>query len=374
MTEQTRSTRRIQRAGVTPAKVDLATRWILALRRVYIPVRDSQSVKDAGYERRLDAARGGDERAFEYVVGPHVSELRRHCYRMLASQDDAKDAVQDVLFKAWRALPRFDGRSSVRSWLFRIATNTCLNMIERNPKRVLRIEGSSGANADAIPGLPLSESVWIGPLPDDLVDDEAAGPEHRYDEHESLELAFVAALQHLTGRQRAVLVLREVLGFSGAETAEVLGTNPDSVYSLVQRAHRAVDTRLPSMSQQETARLLGDNQISAITARYIAAWEANDADALAAMLAADAVMTMPPRPTWFDGREAIRTFVAREPMASSTRWRMEPTRANGQLAFACYDRRAAGGRERLHALHVLTLRADGHIGEITAFLQQPARD
>lgn len=191
--------------------------------------------------------------AFDTLVVPHLGELQRHCYRMLGSPQDAEDALQETLVKAWRALPGFEGRSSLRTWLFRIATNTCVNMINRNPKRVLRIEGTPAGGPETSPAAPLSESVWIAPLPDGFADDEVERPERRYEDKEAVELAFVAALQHLTARQRAVLVLRDVLGFTGAEVAAMLETNADSVYSLLQRAHQAVDEKLPAVSQQQVA-------------------------------------------------------------------------------------------------------------------------
>ena len=304
-----------------------------------------------------------DEHVFRTEVDPYVAELHRHCYRMLGSAQDAEDALQETLLKAWRGRPGFAARSSLRTWLFRIATNTCLNMIERHPKRVLRIDGTPAGGPDTSPGAPLSESVWIGPLPDDdVIAPAAEAPERRYEEKEAVELAFVAALQHLTGRQRATLVLREVLGFSGAEVAELLETNADSVYSVLQRAHAAIDAKLPAMSQQAVARSLGDDRLRALAERYVAAWEDGDADALAVLLAEDAVLTMPPLPTWFRGRDAIRDFVARQPMAPGRRWRLEQTSCNGQLAFASHY---AGGTH----LQVLTLRPDGTVGEITTFLE-----
>lgn len=310
-----------------------------------------------------------DRDAFRTLIDPYTAELQRHCYRMLGSAPDAEDAMQEVLVKAWRALPRFEGRSSLRTWLFRIATNTCVNMIKRNPRRVLRIDGSDSGDSSVAPGEPLSESVWIGPLPEDLPAAEYELPERRYEEKEALELAFVAALQHLTARQRAVLVLREVLGFSGAEVASMLETNPDSVHSLLQRAHRTVDDKLPTISQRQVARSLGEERMQLIVERYVDAWHRGDADALAAMLAKDAVLSMPPRPTWFRGRDAVRAFVAREPMAPGRRWHLEATRCNGQLAFDCTLENVLTGEVRSHALQVLTLGADGRIGEITAFLE-----
>lgn len=316
----------------------------------------------------LQAARAGNAAAFNDLLGPHLAELRRHSYRILGSQDDAEDAVQEVLLKAWQALPRFDGRSSLRTWLFRITTNVSLNMIERNPKRVLRLDGTPPSDPRRDPRNATKASAWLGPLLDDLVDGDSEQPEVRYLGSESVELAFVAALQHLTARQRAVLVLREVIGFTGAETATILDTNPDSVYSLLQRAHQALEGRLLPISQRQTARLLGDRRIQAIVDGYKSAWEAADVDALAAMLAEDATMTMPPRPTWYAGRGAIATFLSRGPMDRTLRWRLTPTRANGQLAFACYRGIPREGRFGLHALHVLNLDTGGSIAQITAFL------
>lgn len=296
--------------------------------------------------------------AFDALVAPHRDALLRHCYRMLASPHDAEDAVQETLLRAWRALPAFEGRASVRTWLYRIATNTCLSMIQRTPRRVLRVHDHAEGDPSAPPDPPLAESVWIAPLPDQ--------PEHRYEDKEAVELAFVAALQHLTARQRAVLVLREVLGFTGAETAAMLDSNADAVYSLLQRAHQAIDDRLPAISQQEIARSLGDERLRVLAGRFVGAWEDGDADALAALLAEDAVLTMPPRPTWFRGREAIRAFVAREPMRPGRRWRLQPAPCNGQLAFDC----RLAGDPGLHSTFVLTLDGDGRIAELTAFLQE----
>src|SRR4051812_7248946 len=208
----------------------------------------------------LEAARGGDEGAFANLVGPFRGELHAHCYRMLASVHDAEDALQETMLRAWRALARFEGRSSLRSWLYTIATNTCLNVIARRPKRVLPIDHGPSTDPRMGPGEPLVESVWIEPYPDEQlgVEDGYAAPEARYEQRESLELAFTAALQHLPPNQRAVLILREVLGFSAAEVADSLETSVPSVNSALQRARRSVDDKLPEQSQQKTLRTLGD--------------------------------------------------------------------------------------------------------------------
>jgi RNA polymerase sigma-70 factor, ECF subfamily len=318
----------------------------------------------------LQAASGGDEDAFRRLVEPHRRELNAHCYRMLGSVHDAEDALQETLLRAWRGLAGFEERSSLRAWLYRIATNTCLNLIERRPKRVLPVDYGPAADPHENQGEPLVESVWVEPFPDELLgsEDAKASPEARYELRESVELAFVAALQNLPARQRAVLILREVLGFSGEEVADALETTPAAVYSALQRAHKAVEERLPEQSQQETLRSLGDDGVREIVDRYVDAWERHDVEAVAAMLADDAVVAMPPMPTWFRGREAVAGFLARRPLlADGPSWRIVPTRANGQLAFGHYLLDEQRGAHLAH--HVVVLTLDGpRVAEMTAFL------
>ena len=249
----------------------------------------------------LGAARRGDQEAYRRLVEPHRGELHAHCYRMLGSVHDAEDALQDALLRAWRGLPRFEGRSSLRSWLYRIATNACLNAVERRPKRVLPIDHGPAADPHDVPGTPLVESTWVEPYPDERLglEDGRAGPEARYERRESVELAFVAALQHLPPNQRAVLILREVLGFSGQEIAEALETTVAAVNSAMQRARKAVDERLPERSQQATLRALGD-QRCARSSR--ATWTRGTRDVDTVVDAAqDAVWSMPPLASWYRG-------------------------------------------------------------------------
>src|SRR5436190_5902359 len=191
----------------------------------------------------LAAARTGDERAFSRLVEPYRSELHAHCYRMLGSVYDAEDALQETLLRAWRGVARFEGRSSLRSWLYTIATNACLTQIERRPKRVLPIDYGPAADPHTPPGEPVVESVWVEPYPDEMLaaEGEFAAPEARYEDREGIELAFVAALQHLAANQRAVLILREVLGFSAKETAKMLDTTVPAVNSALQRARATVE-------------------------------------------------------------------------------------------------------------------------------------
>ena len=273
------------------------------------------------------------------------------------------------MLRAWRGLPGFEGRSPLRPWLYKIATNACLKAIERRPKRVLPIDYGPAADPHDGPGEPLVESVWIEPYPDEWLglEDGFAGPEARYERRESVELAFIAALQHLPARQRAVLILREVLGYSAREVADALDTTPASVYSALQRAHKAVDHRLPEQSQQVALRSLGDDRLRGIVDSYVAAWERGDVDAVVAMLADDAVLAMPPMPTWYRGRDAVGAFFARFPLARHQRWRVLPIRASGQRAFAFFIWDAERESFAAHGINVVAL--DGErIGEITAFL------
>jgi RNA polymerase sigma-70 factor, ECF subfamily len=306
--------------------------------------------------------------AYAELVEPHRAELRAHCYRMLGSVHDADDALQEALLRAWRGLPRFQGRSSLRSWLYRIATNTCLDVIAKRPKqRVLPIDYGPPSDPHAPLGPPLLESIWIEPYPDAQpgVDDGLAGPEARYEQREAVELAFIAAVQHLPARQRAVLILRDVLGFSGAEVAAALDTTSASVYSLLQRAHASLDERLSERSQQATLRSLGNQRLSAIVDRYVEAWAHNDVDALVEMLTESATLAMPPTATWLRGREAIATSLRARPLNGTQSWRLLPTSANGQPALGAYVLDSSGAYPP-HHLAVLSLRGE-RIDEINAF-------
>src|SRR3954454_22209641 len=234
----------------------------------------------------LTAASRGDEAAFGRLIDGYRGELPAHCYRLCGSVHDAEDAMQDALLRAWRGLARFEGRSSLRSWLYTIATNTSLNLIEKRPKRVLPIDYAPAADPHRGPGEPVVESVWVEPYPDEKLglEDGYAAPEARYEQREGIELAFVAALQHLPPNQRAVLILREVLGFSAKEVADSLETSTASVNSALQRARATVDDRLPEQTQQATLRSLGNQKLREIVDAYIDAWERSDVEAVVEML------------------------------------------------------------------------------------------
>jgi RNA polymerase sigma-70 factor (ECF subfamily) len=296
----------------------------------------------------LAAARGGDEHAFAQLTSPYRRELQVHCYRMVGSLHDAEDLVQETMLRAWRRLGGFEGRTSLRRWLYRIATNACLNALEREPRVVLFATGGD----DDPP--PLARIDWLEPYPDTLLPDPAeADPQARLDLRESVGLAFLAAIQHLPPRQRAMLLLFDVLGWSAAEIAELLETSVPAVNSGLQRARATLETRPAPRSTEEEEQVLLE--------RFLEAWERVDIEGLVELLREDAVMAMPPDPVWCVGPEAIGEFFATVPMKGDlTRIRLAPTRANLRPAVAAYVDGEAYG------IMVFELR-DGAIAEIVGF-------
>jgi RNA polymerase sigma-70 factor (ECF subfamily) len=315
----------------------------------------------------LERARTGDERAYGELVDPHRRPLHAHCYRMLGSLDDADDAMQDALLRAWRGLGRFEGRSTLRTWLYTIATNACLRIVQRRRRRLLPRDHGPSAATGTPPGAPLAETVWIEPFPEDEMPSaaDAASPGARYEERETLELAFVAALQHLPPRQRAVLLLREVLDFSAREAADLLETSVPSVNSALQRARQTLVERAPERSQQATLRELGDERTRALVTAYVDAIEQADVNGIVALLTEDAAWSMPPQSRWYQGREPVIAFLTGSPFQE--RWRHLPTHANGQPAVGCYVWDAERGDFGARVIDVLTVRGD-RIAEVTAFI------
>ncbi len=331
----------------------------------------SETDKPRGSTRErelLAAAQGGDEGAFERLIEPYRGQLQAHCYRMLGSLHDAEDAMQETLLRAWRGLARFEGRSSLRSWLYTIATNSSLRLIERRPKRVLPVEYGPPADPHDEIGTPLVESTWIEPYPDErlVAEEGSASPQARYEQRESVELAFTAALQHLPPRQRAALIMSDVLGFAPGEVAEALDATPASIYSALQRARKAAEETLPEQSQQQTLRELGDDRIREVVERFVEAWEGHDVDAIRSMLTEDAVFAMPPWATWFRGRDAVAYFLPRGPLRPDRHRRLLPTSASGQVALGDYWGDGTGPPVA-ESIIVLTLTEDGRISELTAF-------
>jgi RNA polymerase sigma-70 factor, ECF subfamily len=315
---------------------------------------DAKSAVDA-----LAAARSGDKEAFGMLVRPHQRELHVHCYRMTASVHDADDLLQEVLLRAWQRLGQVRDAGSLRAWLYRIATTVCLNAL-RDAKRAPVLHGLRERDFDG------DSDRGMEPYPDQwLLDADVADPAARYGQRESVELAFVAALQHLSPNQRAALILRDVLGFSAKDAATGLQTTPAAVNSALQHARRTVESRVPDRSQQIALHAMGDTQLRSIVAEYTRAMEHGDLDVMLRLLAQDATWSMPPSPKRYRGHDEIAEFLQCGPFLDG--WRHIPTRANGQVAVACY--RWDGQQQLYHAfaLDVLTLR-DNRIADITAFL------
>jgi RNA polymerase sigma-70 factor (ECF subfamily) len=294
-------------------------------------------------------ARAGDGDAFRELTEPHRRELLVHCYRMLGSFQDAEDALQDTLLAAWRGLDGFEERASLRTWLYRIATNRCLNA-RRAASRRPAVEWNV---PDVEPPEPtrLGEVVWLEPWPDALL-----GPESRYERTESISLAFVTALQLLPPRQVAVLVLRDVLGFRAAEVAAMLDSTVESVTSALKRARAGLQRTLPPVAGRERPPLPGSPSEDSIVARFVHAWESADLDALVALLTDDVFISMPPMPFEYEGRAVVARFCARI-FRAGRRFDLVPTRANGQPAFGAYLRTSTGTRHGT-GLYVLTLTGD----------------
>jgi RNA polymerase sigma-70 factor (ECF subfamily) len=313
-------------------------------------------------------ARDGDGEAFRQLTEPYRRELQVHCYRMLGSLQDAEDAVQDTLLAAWQGLGRFEGRASIRTWLYRIATNRCLNAIRSAGRR----PAAAWANPLVDPPEPthLGEVVWLEPYPDALLAGRAdlpLGPEARYERTEAISLAFVTALQVLPARQRAVLILRDVLGYPAAEVADMLDATVDAVTSALKRARAALRSALPPAGDGEPAPEPAPGSVAerALVARFVSAYDAGHLDALVDLLTADARMSMPPIPFEYHGRDAVATFLASLARAGR-RFDLVPTRANGQLAFGTYVRAPAGGPRHATGLDVVTLTGD-RVRAITHF-------
>ncbi len=315
----------------------------------------------------LALARDGNDAAFTRLVEPLRRELHAHCYRMLGSTHDADDALQDALVRAWRAMAGFEGRSSLRSWLYTVATRTCLDVIEARGRRALPVDLGPSSGRAVIGDAPLAEVAWLGPYPTAGAAGGSVRPDARYEQRESVELAFVAALQHLPGNQRAALLLFEVLGFSAAEIATIMATSVASVNSALQRARAIVAGKVPARAQQQTLRQVGDARLREIVTAYSTALERGDADALVALLTEDVTWSMPPMPHWYHGLAAVMDFATEVPLARCGSWRHIPTAANGQPAVALYLWDDDAGAHLGWTITVLTLRGE-LISEITSFL------
>ncbi len=318
-------------------------------------------------EPHLAAARAGNREAFAQLAEPYRRELRTHCYRMLGSLQDAEDSVQETLLRAWQRLNTFQGRAPFRAWLYKIATNLCLDTLALRQRRGL----PPSKYPDADPRVPLTppppEPDWLEPFPDELVADQDAGPEARYTARESITFAFLTALQLLPPRQRAILILRDVLDWHAEETAELLDLTVSSVNSALYRARTTLAKHYRKLVQESPPTATSDETTRALLDRYVRAWETADIDGLILLLKEDASFPMPPSPSWYRGRAAIRAFILANILDGDARgrWRLLPTRANGSPAFAWY-RQDSQGKFVAFAIQVLTVEK-GLISDVTTF-------
>ncbi len=301
----------------------------------------------------IDLARAGDGEAFGQLVGPYQRELQVHCYRMLGSVQAAEDAMQDALLAAWQGLGGFQERASIRTWLYQVVTTRCLNA-----RRSARRRQGTSALPGPQPPSPtrLGEVTWLGPYPDDLLDGVAhaePGPEARYETHEAISLAFITAVQLLPPRQRAVLILRDVLGFAAGEAAQILGGTEQSVTSALKRARATVRNRPPQGA--EPPPVPGSAREKQLIDRLTHAYETGNVDKIVALFTDDAWLTMPPAPLEYQGRDLIARFLAAISFRDGRTYRLVPTRANGQLAFGAYLREARPDAAQANSLLVLTL-------------------
>jgi RNA polymerase sigma-70 factor (ECF subfamily) len=323
-------------------------------------------------EGLLTRAAAGDEDAFRELIDPHRRELQLHCYRILGSMLDAEDALQEMMLSAWRGLGRFEGRASLRAWLYRIATNRCLDALRDAGRRPPPSSAPVGPAVEPPEPTRLAgpnEPTWLEPYPDVLlagVADVSPGPEARYETREAVQLAFIAGLQHLPPRQRAALVLRDVLGFRTAEVAEMIETTEDSVKGALKRARATLEQHLPA-ADRERAPLPNSPRERELVRRFADAWEAGDIDAVVALLTDDAWATMPPAPLEYQGPAAIGNFLRHSAAwRAGRRARLVPTRANTQPAFGFFLHDAHAPIAHANGLLVLTLEGD-RIAAITRF-------
>ena len=305
----------------------------------------------------ISRARAGDSEAFRQLTEPYRRELQVHCYRMLGSLQDAEDALQDTLLAAWQGLGGFEGRASLRTWLYRIATNRCLNARRSAGRRQAKLWDVP--NVEPPEPTRLGEVVWLEPIPEALLEGAVGaplGPEARYEQTESISLAFVTALQVLPPRQLAVIVLRDVLGFHASEVADMLDSSVESVKSALKRARAGLQYRQSTTGDREAPPVADSPSEEAIVAKFVRAWEAADLGGLVALLTEDVFMSMPPMPFEYEGRDVVARFCATI-FSAGRRFDLVPTRANGQPAFGAYVRAPTGISQGI-GLYVITLAGD----------------
>ena len=314
----------------------------------------------------LELALEGNRQAFESLTEPHRRELQVHCYRMLGSILDAEDMVQETLVRAWQKLHTFEGRAPLRAWLYRIATNVSLDELAKRTKRSLPQELYPAADPMRPLDPAIMDPIWIEPFPDAWLESASADPAARYDQRESVTLAFLVALQSLPPRQRAILLLRDVLDLGSKEVADLLDLSTSAIESALYRARNKLSKKYSSPTP---VALSSDPLVQDLLDRYVNAWEAADIEGLVALMREDATFPMPPSPTWVTGREQIKSFIAANILDGEARgrWRLVPTRANGQPAFAWYRRTPDKSSFAAFAIQVVTVEED-LVADATTFV------
>lgn len=320
----------------------------------------------------LDTAQQGNDEAFSQLAEPHRNELLVHCYRMLGATQDAEDAVQVTFLRCWQNLHRYEHRldGSLRAWLYKIATNVCLDLLRQQRRRTLIQADVAMETASTPQHVPLDEPLWLQPIPNDWLSDLRNDPEASYTVSESVNLAFIAVLQQLSPRQRAILLLRDVLGMKASEVANLLETTPSAVNSLLLRARKVLDEDQTVSKIRQ--RPLPEAEQSLLD-QYVQAWQAADVDRLVSLLREDGLVTMPPLPSWYQGRTAIRAFLADFVFAKPVvgHWHVKVMKANGQPALALYFRPDEHEAYRIFCLQVLTFESD-QVARVDLFMTSDA--
>lgn len=309
-----------------------------------------------------------DEQTFGALVEPYRRELYVHCYRMMGSVQDAEDMVQEAFLRAWRRRDTYEGRASLRAWLYKIATNTCLDALDKRKRRAIPFTRGDAASLDQPVPADVNEPIWLEPFPDEMLIGDEGGPDSYYAAREKITLAFIAVLHLLPPRQRAVLILRDVLEWDAAEVADLLGVTVASVKSALHRARQTMRAHERTHLEGVAPKTLDQKRQSQLEA-YVRAWQAADISGLTALLREDASFSMPPIPAWYQGRATVAALLGKTIFAGQAngRWRLLPTRANGQIAFGLYRRDESRGLYTAYAIQVLTFADDGSIADIITF-------
>ncbi len=331
-----------------------------------VSTRKSERIHDLSLSAQRAVARSGTRREFAELVEPYRRELQVHCYRMLGSFQDAEDLVQETLLRAWQKRSTYKGRAPLRAWLYQIATYACLSVLNQRKRRILPEAANPPSDPKAPSAPPQMGPVWLEPFPDEMLPDPSGYPDSIYERRESISLAFLAALQTLPPRQRAILLLSDVLDWQAGEVASLLETSVSAVNSALHRA-RITCAKLYRPRRDESMRVdAGDQATRLLLERYVRAWEAPSVEELVSLLKEDASFAMPPSPSWYLGREAIRAF-AQTVIAGPGRWKLIPVQANGTVGYGVYSQSNPGEKFHPFGIQVLTIR-DGQVAGATTFL------